>query len=332
MARQTMRGLSTLALLAVLPLAVGGCSYINGELDQLRPDTKQLRQARPQTDAKPVKRVAHTERKHAAPPPGAHRSGERQIEPRTAIPLAPRPAESETKPAPAPASEPPAQAPRSPAPAVVPAPAPLPPVPAPAAPAPPSNIPPRVINPSTPAPPVAPPPAAPQPEPLPTEPGPPPPRPEPQPAPPNRAHITPSRQSGGGMLLAVRPEPPARIAPAHPAPEPIVLSPQGNSSSNETLSKSQVAARLDLARRLLQRGKVVEARIALQTIARNFPAAGLHELARTYDPYYLGQLPRIDDGSEPRTAASLYQDAINHGATSAGNDLDRLRASYPSLR
>ena len=124
--------------------------------------------------------------------------------------------------------------------------------------------------------------------------------------------------------------PPQQSATQPPA-APIVLSPQ-SAIAGETLSKSQMASRLDLARRLRQRGKVVEARVTLQTVVRSFPAAALHELARTYDPYYLGQLPKIDDGSEPRTAAALYQDAISHGASAAGNDLDRLRASYPALR
>lgn len=133
------------------------------------------------------------------------------------------------------------------------------------------------------------------------------------------------------MLVAARPPLPERTALAHPTPDPVVLTPQG-ATPGQAISRSQMAARLDLARRLLQRGKVVEARMALQPIVRAFPATGLHELARTYDPFYLSQLPRIDDGSEPRKAASLYEDAINHGATAAGNDLDRLRASYPSLR
>lgn len=70
----------------------------------------------------------------------------------------------------------------------------------------------------------------------------------------------------------------------------------------------------------------------LQSIVEAHPSVVLHELGRTYDPYYLGQLPQIDDGSEPRRAATFYQEAIGHGATAAGSDLDRLRSIYPGLR
>ena len=330
MARQTMRGVARLALLAVVPLAVSGCSYIESELDEVRNEAKQQEDARPRSVATPMKRA------HLAPRtyhlvPGHIRTPERRSEPRTTIPLAPRPTDVEPKPDLSTPPTLPVQAPRSPMPVVVPAPAPSPAIPAPAEGQPRGSGPSVPPQQATPPPAVVPPAALPQPGPLPTQPGPPPPRQEPQPAPPNRANITPSRQSGGGIFTAARPDTAPRPDQAAPPSAPIVLSPKGP-SLGETLSRSQLPARIDLARQLLQRGKVIEARIALQPVVRTFPAAGLHELARTYDPYYLGQIPRIDDGSEPRTAASLYEDAINHGATTAGNDLDRLRASYPALR
>lgn len=297
MARQTMRSVSRLALFAIVPLAVGGCAYIDRELNEL------AQGAKAPTRAQPLSRVARAEPKQSTSAPVASRDNERSSETRAAAPLASPPSEPARQLAPDRGPGSPVEPSRSPTPVVVPA---QPPPATPATPTPRPAEQPRIINPSaTPAPAPA------QPDALPTEPSPAPLRPEPQPAPPNRANISPSRQAGGGLLAGVRPEPAAPI---------------------ETLSKAQLAARLDHARRLLQRGKVIEARATLQSVARSVPAAALHELARTYDPYYLGQLPSIDDGSEPRTAASLYQDAINHGASAAGNDLDRLRASYPALR
>lgn len=298
MARQTMRSVSRLALFAIIPLAIGGCAYIDRELNELGQGAK------PPARAQPLNRVARAEPKQSTSTPVASRDNERSSETRAAAPLAAPPSEPARQPAPDRNPAPPVQPSRSPTPVVVPAP--QPPATLPATPTPQPAQQPRIINPA-----ATPPPAPAQPDALPTEPSPPPPRPEPQPAPPNRANISPSRQAGGGLIAGVRPEPAAPI---------------------ENLSKAQLSARLDHARRLLQRGKVIEARAALQSVARSVPAAALHELARTYDPYYLGQLPSIDDGSEPRTAASLYQDAISHGVSAAGNDLDRLRASYPALR
>jgi hypothetical protein len=92
------------------------------------------------------------------------------------------------------------------------------------------------------------------------------------------------------------------------------------------------SARIEEARRLLTRGRVLDARKLLESAITATPGIALHELARTYDPYYLGQLPSIDDGSEPRRAAALYQDAILNGADAAGADLDRLRASLPHIQ
>ena len=74
------------------------------------------------------------------------------------------------------------------------------------------------------------------------------------------------------------------------------------------------------------------ARTQFESAIEMAPGPALIELARSYDPYYLGQLATIDDGSEPRRAAALYQDAILHGAVAAGTDLDRLRAVLPPAR
>jgi hypothetical protein len=60
--------------------------------------------------------------------------------------------------------------------------------------------------------------------------------------------------------------------------------------------------------------------------------AVLHELGRTYDPYYIGLLPRLNRGSEPLRAAAFYREAILQGARGADADLHRLQATHHSLR
>ncbi len=86
------------------------------------------------------------------------------------------------------------------------------------------------------------------------------------------------------------------------------------------------------ARKLLERGRIIEARAALESAISFVPSVALHELGRTYDPYYLGLLPSIDEGSEPRRAATFYQEAIVYGSPTAGIDLNRLKASHQALR
>ncbi len=144
------------------------------------------------------------------------------------------------------------------------------------------------------------------------------------PAPPNRVNITPPRSAAGGIVSA-RPATPGHLAITEPLAQGAALKLFG--SSAET-----IGVRLDQARRLLGLGKVIEARMVLQLLLPLAPGPALHVLGRTYDPYYLGQLPRIDDGSEPRRAISLYEEALSHGVSSAGGDLDRLRASAVGAR
>jgi hypothetical protein len=62
------------------------------------------------------------------------------------------------------------------------------------------------------------------------------------------------------------------------------------------------------------------------------PAEVLHQLGRTYDPYYIGMIPRLNRGSDPQRAAAFYREAILQGARGADSDLHRLRATHHSLR
>ncbi len=92
------------------------------------------------------------------------------------------------------------------------------------------------------------------------------------------------------------------------------------------------ASRLEEARRLFADGKVVAARKMLESAMGMLPSVVLHELGRTYDPFYLGQLERIDGGSEPNRAAAFYREAVMHGSADAGADLDRLRLWHQGAR
>ena len=315
------------ALLAVVS-ALGACAVTDGSRSTQAGNSAQVR-PKPRASRvvvkRPVPRRKAVQAWRSEVPrraPAARDEGSANTTPRVPaavrppVPAPSVPAPSVAPPAPivpaqpsraAPTPQPPAALPPAPAPRSVipepktepksaPAAQPAAPDPAPASP------------PSAPAAPATPPRAVPA-DPLPTTPAPPPPRPDPLPAPPNRVNVTPPQQSGGGIVSA-----------------PRTMAPSGSSQS------AIGAARIEEARRLLARGKVIDARAILQAAIATAPAEALHELAKTYDPFYLGQLPSIDDGSEPRRAAVLYHDAILHGSTRAGADLDRLRAMLPAPR
>ncbi len=149
-------------------------------------------------------------------------------------------------------------------------------------------------------------------------------------APPNRASITPTIRSGGGIVTgSPKAGPNNGRTVSQPSDlqqaRPVVLP---GMSSREISGIQHVSE----ARKLLERGRIIEARAALESAISLLPSAALHELGRTFDPYYLGLLPSIDEGSEPRRAAALYQEAIVYGSPTAGIDLNRLKASHPSLR
>ena len=114
MARQTMSGRFRLAMFAIVPLAVSGCSYIAGEMKELEPTAKS------HADPRLAKRIARAEPNQYHSVPSAVRETRRTSEPLVAGPHAPRPVEPEQRQAPIPA--PPAEPYRPPIPAVVPVP------------------------------------------------------------------------------------------------------------------------------------------------------------------------------------------------------------------
>lgn len=305
------RALSAITMISV---AVAGCSYVDGQMREIETATPKDARQQPVRTARAEPNIMRSAPRRASDEPTAPGDRPRQLPPQAAIPAgatkAVPPAEQAPAPVPAPAAAPPRAVPAPMAP------------PAESTPVAPPAPQPRIINPAVPAAPAAP--VSPPADPLPSQPAPPPPRPDAVPAPPNRANVTPPRQAGGGIVSARPPvgdEPEQQELAALP-PARAATPPPGTPGMNG----------IEIARQLLAKGKVLEARTHLQAAARVSPALALLELARTYDPFYLGMLPTIDDGSEPRRAAALYQEAIVHGSPTAGTDLDRLRQMHPGLR
>lgn len=231
-------------------------------------------------------------------------------------------------------STPPAYAPAPPPtpPVIVPAPAPAPAMPHPAQGAP-------VVVPA-PVPPAAPPAAAPA-APAPAQPAP---EPAAPPAEVPRNPVEPTEPPAQTQPPAppVKQPPPEPVTPPFTAPpNRAILTPPNDASAVAIASgtkgvapgrRTAVTEGLTEARKLFQRGRVAEARALLESMLDTAPPAVLHELGRTYDPYYVGMLPRMNRGSEPQRAAAFYREAILQGARGADTDLDRLRTTHHSVR
>lgn len=146
------------------------------------------------------------------------------------------------------------------------------------------------------------------------------------------------------------PAPPAKEAPGEPQPPPFVAPPNRvdvvppRRNDVNTVALGRGGARADVSvepgvdRRIaeaqghFQRGQIGEARRLLEPLLDTMPVIAFHEMGRTYDPHYVGLLPRIDRGSDAQRAAAFYREAILQGARGAAADLERLRATHPNIR
>ena len=94
---------------------------------------------------------------------------------------------------------------------------------------------------------------------------------------------------------------------------------------------SQAAEKIDQGRDFFRRGQVLKARETFLVAVGEAPGEVLLELARTFDPYYLGRLSGSDAQSDPQRALSLYEEAAKHSVAISQADIDRLKRSFPAL-
>ena len=107
-------------------------------------------------------------------------------------------------------------------------------------------------------------------------------------------------------------------APAQPAARSAVA------SAANTIDR---ADQLVGSRRLLQQGKVLQARLELYALlSKETRPDALLELARTYDAYYLNAFPRTDAVANPELAREYYKQSQALGSADAAMDLQRLEA------
>lgn len=113
-------------------------------------------------------------------------------------------------------------------------------------------------------------------------------------------------------------EPPIREAAAGTAVGP------GNGLPAINGSGSLTARIMDQARQRIAAGDVIRAREWLLSALNGARPEVLHELARTFDPNFLGRIAQPNAVAEPARARALYEEAIRLGAKGAAEDLNGL--------
>lgn len=113
-------------------------------------------------------------------------------------------------------------------------------------------------------------------------------------------------------------EPPIREAAAGTAAGPGTGLPAINGSGSLT---SRI---MEQARQRIAAGDVIRAREWLLSALNGARPEVLHELARTFDPNFLGRITQPNAVAEPVRARALYEEAIRLGAKGATDDLNSL--------
>ena len=83
---------------------------------------------------------------------------------------------------------------------------------------------------------------------------------------------------------------------------------------------------LEEGRKLFKAGSVVDARRRFIAAMNGPIPEALLALARSFDTFYLSQLPSSDGAPDMKRAQTLYERAIERGASEAQGDLERLQA------
>jgi TPR repeat protein len=81
---------------------------------------------------------------------------------------------------------------------------------------------------------------------------------------------------------------------------------------------------LKLGEKLLDRGDIAAARLALERAATGGNAQGALKLAMTFDQFFLGEWGTVGTLSDEVKAREWYDRAMTLGATEASQHLDRL--------
>lgn len=119
--------------------------------------------------------------------------------------------------------------------------------------------------------------------------------------------------------------------PAQSKPESGPLEPVANADSKGA------AEGLARARDNFGRGQVLAARQIMLSLfgSKSGEVSNqtlMLELGRTYDPWYLGQLPKSDVSADPMQAQYYYEEAKLLGSVDASTDLQRILGRAASNR
>lgn len=113
-------------------------------------------------------------------------------------------------------------------------------------------------------------------------------------------------------------------APTSTAPPPRVTAP---ARPPEAPDVQTTEVQLEEGRTLFAAGQVIESRKRFMAALNGPIPEALLALARSFDTFYLSQLPRSDGAPDVTRATILYERAVERGSVEAQADLARLKAT-----
>lgn len=143
---------------------------------------------------------------------------------------------------------------------------------------------------------------------------------------PSSAPPAPQAGAGAGATPVSPAQLPARASLAPPLqPQSASSDPAARAATGE--DRLQTARLVAEGKKLLQEGKVIEARRRFIAALNALSPEATVELARSFDTFYLSKLATSDGAPDMQRALRLYQTAIERGAKDAESDIARVKAA-----
>ena len=122
------------------------------------------------------------------------------------------------------------------------------------------------------------------------------------------------------------PAPPAAVPPPTENAPPADKRGAAPRVPKEIADHRAAELQLEEGRKLFSSGSVVDARKRFISAMTGPIPEALLALARSFDTFYLSQLPSSDGAADMKRAQTLYERAVERGSAEAQADLERLIA------
>lgn len=154
-------------------------------------------------------------------------------------------------------------------------------------------------------------------------------RPAPAPRHRPRAEASPRPQAVATAVPPPAPPPAVSQPTAAPAVTPPPAVPARPPEAGDSLATER---QLEEGRKLFALGKVIDARKRFIAAMNGPIPEALLALARSFDTFYLSQLPSSDGAPDMSRALTLYERAQERGSTEAAADIERVKAIFAAQK